>query len=258
MGWAAQNVSKHCFGIHRTSLVSTAISGQFFEWTAHSTLYGSILLGTQPIAQVLILYLAYLYGVILLALTTFSELWKKEYHQSISISGLNYLSLAIGYIVGAQSCSGLIDVLYKRLSKRHHGVGKPEYRLPVLIPGSLLVPIGLVWYGWAAQKHLHWIMPNVGGALFAAGAMYGLQCIQSYTIDVYPTYAAAASAASLSMRSLAGFAFPLFAPYLYDRLGYGWGNSVLALVALVIGLPAAIGLWYFGPWLRNRSKYAAG
>lgn len=154
------------------------VDGSQYPWC------GSILLGTQPIAQVLILYLAYLFGMILLVLTTFSNLWK-ECHQSVSISGFNYLSLAIGYIVGAQSYSGLIDVLYKRLSKRHHGVGKPEYRLPVLI--------GLVWYGWAAQKHLHWIMPNVRAALFAAGAMYGLQCVQSYSIDVYPTYAAAAS-----------------------------------------------------------------
>lgn len=193
-----------------------------------------------------------------LALATFPDVWRSKYHESISISGLNYLSLAIGYIIGTQSCSKLIDITYKRLQQRHNGIGKPEYRLPVLIPGSLLVPIGLLWYGWSAQHNLHWIMPNIGSAIFAAGVKYGLQCTQVYALDVYPTYAASASAASSSMRSLAGFAFPIFAPYMYDRLGYGWGNSVLALIAVVIGLPAAVGLWYFGPSLRRRSKYAAG
>lgn len=130
--------------------------------------------------------------------------------------------------------------MYKRLTKRHKGGAKPEYRLPVLIPGSLVVPVGLLWYGWAVQAHLHWIMPDAVVAIFAAGAMCGLQYFQSYTIDVHPTYAAAAGAASLPMRSLAGFAFPVLAPYLYDGPGYEWGNSVLALVALVVGLCCAV------------------
>lgn len=116
-------------------------------------------------------------------------------------------------------------------------MAKPEHQLSVLTPGSLVVPVELLWYGWAAQDHLHWAMPDVVAAIFA---MCGLQCIQSYTIDVYPTYAAAAGAASLPMRSLAGFAFPILAPYLYDGLGYEWGNSVLALVALVVGLCCAV------------------
>lgn len=60
------------------------------------------LLTTQFIVQVLALYSAYLYGIMFLMLFTFSRLWTEEYHQSISMSGLNYISVGIGYVVGSQ------------------------------------------------------------------------------------------------------------------------------------------------------------
>ena len=218
-----------------------------------------VLLATQPILQCLALYIAYTFGLVYLALTTFPALWTEHYHESISISGLNYLALAFGYIIGTQTCTRLLDRVYKHLKEtRGKGIGQPEYRLPLLLPGALMIPSGLVWYGWSAQKHLHWIMPDIGAAIFAVGVKFSLQCTQLYALDVYSTYAASASAGSLFLRSLAGFSFPLFAPYLYQRLGLGWGNSLLALIALVTGLPIPFLLWFYGPSLRKRSTYAAG
>ena len=38
------------------------------------------------------------------------------------------------------------------------------------------------------------------------------------------------------MRSLADFAFPLLAPPLYNALGYGWVNTLLALVCGALGV----------------------
>jgi hypothetical protein len=38
---------------------------------------------------------------------------------------------------------------------------------------------------------------------------------------------------------------------------YGWGNSVLAFVGIVLGIPAPFALWRYGPSLRQKSKYAA-
>ena len=39
-------------------------------------------------------------------------------------------------------------------------------------------------------------------------------------------------------RSLAGFGFPLFALPMYAALGYGRGDTILACVAIAIGVPA--------------------
>lgn len=46
------------------------------------------LLGTQPIVQVLAIYMAYLYGLMYLVLSTFPILWEQQYHESIGIGGL--------------------------------------------------------------------------------------------------------------------------------------------------------------------------
>jgi hypothetical protein len=77
-------------------------------------------------------------------------------------------------------------------------------------------------------------------------------------VDTYTRYAASAIGAATVLRSLAGFGFPLFATSLYERFGLGWGNSLLALLAIVIGWPSPVMLWFFGAKLRKKSPFAAG
>jgi multidrug resistance protein len=216
------------------------------------------LLGTQIIVQVLALYMAYLYGLMYLVLSTFPTLWENVYHESIGIGGLNYISLGCGFFLGTQICAPLQDRIYTALKARNDGVGKPEFRVPLMIPGAILVPVGLFWYGWTAEKQAHWILPNIGTAIFAAGVITGFQCTQTYIVDSYTRYAASAVGAATVLRSLAGFGFPLFAPYMYASLGYGWGNSLLGFLAVGLGWPAPILLWVYGERLRKRSTFAAG
>ena len=216
------------------------------------------LLGTQPIVQVLALYMAYIYGLTYLVLSTFPRLWTERYHESIGIGGLNYLSLAIGFFVAAQICGPASDRIYRRLKGRNGDVGKPEFRIPLLLPGSMLIPCGLFLYGWSAQYHVHWIVPNIGAVIFSGGTIIGFQVVQTYIVDAYTTYAASAIGAVTVLRSLAGFGFPLFAPYMYNALDDGWGNSLLGFLAIGIGLPAPFLLWFYGQKLREKSPFAAG
>ena len=44
--------------------------------------------------------------------------------------------------------------------------------------------------------------------------------------------------------------------YRYGALGYGWGNSVLALVSIVGGFGGPLALWKYGRWLRAKSPFA--
>ncbi len=50
----------------------------------------------------------------------------------------------------------------------------------------------------------------------------------------------AALAAVTFLRSLAGFGFPLFAPAMYNALGYGKGDTILACFAIAVGVPAYV------------------
>jgi multidrug resistance protein len=67
------------------------------------------LLGTQPIIQALALYMAYLYGLMYLVLSTFPILWEGTYGESVGVGGLNYISLGLGFFLGAQVCAPLQD-----------------------------------------------------------------------------------------------------------------------------------------------------
>ncbi|KAJ5118393.1 hypothetical protein N7526_010030 [Penicillium atrosanguineum] len=218
------------------------------------------LLLTQPIVQCLACYMAYLYGIMYLVLSTFPTLWTSPeyYNESIGIGGLNYISLGLGFWAGSQICAPLNDRIYRGLKARNDNVGRPEFRVPLLIVGAVLIPTGLFIYGWTAQEHCHWIAPNIGAFLLGMGTIVSFQCMQTYMVDTYTRFAASALAAGSFLRSVAGFGFPLFAPYMYDKLHYGWGNSVLAFIALGFGIPAPIFLWKYGEALRKKSTYAAG
>ena len=216
------------------------------------------MLATQPIVQLIAVYMAYLFGLFYLILATFPRLWESVYGENVGIGGLNYLSLGIGFAIGAQSAARINDKIYLRLKHRNNGVARPEFRLPAMFVGSVVLPVGLFWYGWSAQAQVHWIMPNIGIAIFSTGSIICVQCMQTYIIDSYTRFAASAMAAAVVLRSLAGFGFPLFAPAMYNALEYGWGNSVLAFAAIAIGLPAPYLFWHYGEKLRSVSRFAAG
>lgn len=204
--------------------------------------------------------MAYLYGLVYLVISSFSELFTSPdyYNESTQIAGLNYIAMAVGYGLGSQFTSRFNDWLYRRLKKKNGGKGVPEFRIPVMIPCAFLLPVGFFWYGWSAEARLLWIMPDIGAVFLAAAMICGYQAIQTYVIDSYTKYAASAVASVTFLRSIAGFAFPLFAPQLYGQFGYGWGNSILAFIGIGIGVPAPWLFWKYGARLRAKSQYAAG
>ncbi|KAH0838843.1 MFS polyamine transporter [Lanmaoa asiatica] len=163
----------------------------------------------EPIIQLLGLYMAYLYGLLYLFLTTIPSIFEGVYQQSVGISGLHYIALGFGLTGASQLNARTLDKVYVYLKNKRGGVGKPEFRLRLLITG------------WAVQVHTHWIVPDI-----------------TYVVDAFTLYAASAMAAVSCLRSLAGCGFPLFAPAMYSALGFGKGNTVLAVIGIVIGCPA--------------------
>ncbi|KAK3114398.1 hypothetical protein LTR53_007323 [Teratosphaeriaceae sp. CCFEE 6253] len=224
-----------------------------------------ILLFTQPIVQLLALYIGYVYGVLYLVLASFPTLWtgKRDanppgYGENSAIGGLNYISLGLGFYLGTQIAAKTADKIYKSLKAKNGGVGRSEFRVPLMFPGAVMVPVGLLIYGWTAEYHTFWLVPNIGTMIFAAGNQLVFQNCQTYIVDSYTRFAASAIAATTVLRSLGGFAFPLFAQAMYQALGYGWGNTTLAFAGIAIGLPAPCILWWYGEKLRKKSKFAAG
>ncbi|CCM02926.1 uncharacterized protein FIBRA_05040 [Fibroporia radiculosa] len=210
----------------------------------------------EPIIQLFGVYMAFVYGTLYLYLTTIGGIFEGIYHEDVGISGLNYIALGIGLSGVSQINARMIDKIYKYLCDRNGGVGRPEFRLPPMIPGTILLPIGLFITGWTAEAHTHWIGPDIGIVVVGAGMILNFQCIQTYVIDTFTLYAASALAAVTFLRSCAGFGFPLFAPAMFNALGYGKGDTVLAVIAIAIGCPAPYLFWKYGERIRAASRYA--
>lgn len=127
-----------------------------------------------------------------------------------------------------------------------------------MIPVSFLVPVGMLSYGWAAEMHLHWILPDIGMFITAFGLIIPSQCIQAYILDCYPVYAASAIASLTVLRSAAGCIFPLIGPLLFRHFGYGYASTLLAGIAIAVGCVPPLILRHMGPKLREKSPYGAG
>jgi hypothetical protein len=125
----------------------------------------------SPIVSLLSLHLSLVYGLLYLLFTTFTTVFEGVYGFSTGSVGLTFLGLGVGTIIGVVVIGGTADKIYMYYEKRNNGVGKPEFRLPVMVVTSLFVPIGLFWYGWSAEAHAHFIVPILGTVFIAFGMM---------------------------------------------------------------------------------------
>lgn len=206
----------------------------------------------SPIVLALSIYMAVVYGYLYLLFTTLTPVYEGLYHFSNGIVGLTFLGIGLGSMLGLVIFGILSDRLLKILTARS-GTGemKPEYRLPPLIPGSIFIPIGLFWYGWSVEKHIHWIMGIIGTMWVGFGMLASFMSISTYLTDSFPRHAASAMAANTVLRSLVGAFLPLAGPKMYATLGYGWGSSLLAFIALLIS-PVAYIFYRYGEQIRKR------
>ena len=139
------------------------------------------------------------------------------------------------------------------MTKENGGVYEPEMRLPFCLFFALLMPITFFWYGWAADKQTHWIVPVIGLFPFGFGILGVWQPIQAYLIDAYLPFAASALAAFTVLRSVVAAFLPLAGPKLFASLGLGWGNSLLGFICTAL-IPVPLLVYKFGGRLRKAQK----
>lgn len=123
----------------------------------------------SPIVQLVSLYMAVTYAYIYLLFTTFSTVYTTQYNFSAGSVGLSFIGIGAGALLGQ-----LVTTYFGNLIAHKHmakGDFKPEHRLPMMIPGAIMIPAGLFWYGWTAETKAHWILPILGTGLVGFGMM---------------------------------------------------------------------------------------
>lgn len=208
-----------------------------------------LFLTLNPVVLLLSIYLAFTYGFMYLILTEFPSLWSNKYHFAPGIAGLMYLGYAIGMIVGVFFWTSLINWRCDRNTEK--GSFKLEDRLFWLPFATVVLAGGMFWYGWSAQALLPWPMPCVGIGIFSFALFCVFQSVQSYVVSLNARLAGSAISSCVLFRSILGGTFPLFGRAMYNHLGYGWASTVVALLAIVLGVPWPIGIYVYGPRLRR-------
>jgi MFS family permease len=237
----------------------TAVPGRLSKQARKSQLKKDLLrplhiLIHRPIIWPISLVGTLAFGVYSLMLSSYAMLWVEKYQQTELTSSLHYISIALGSTIAGQIGSRVLDRIYRVMSHRNQNDGLPEYRVPYLTSGMLLMPVGLLCYGWSAEYKLPWILVDIGALIFTLGSFVASQAVTAYQLDEFAEFGASASAASRVVSYVFAFLYPIFAPPVYGKLGYGWGNSTLSLMVITLGFPVSWVLWSWGARLRASGK----
>ncbi len=279
------------------------------------------LLFFHPMVYGLGIYLSFMNGFLYLMIVIFPKVWMFKYNFKTGISGLMFLSMGVGFIIGLVFWTWAIDYTVNKqinaakakheatinkkvvipddadeknstdannnnttdtndsnvtegnkkgssdagandfaanpatttvdINSIHTTYFKPEFRLQTLLYGGIVGPASLMIFGWCVEKKVHWIVPSIFAAIFATAVVNTFQVINNYLIDMNPRFSASAVAAGTVFRSLFGFTFPLFAPKMYENLGYDWGNTMFFFIGIVLGVPYPVFAYFKGEKLRE-------
>jgi MFS family permease len=208
----------------------------------------------QPIVLIMSLYQAIIFGTTYSIYTNMQDIYSKlPYGFNSEQIGLLYLGPGLGFLTAVLFLVPRIDTIYNKLTASNNGKALPEYRLPLANVGSVLIPLSLFAFAWLveARDRVHWFATIVPTFFYGVGQVTVFNTVQNYYIDSFSKYAASAIAAGSFFRSLLGGVVPLFAPQLFEGLGYGWGISIFAFASLAIA-PSPLLFYYFGGKLRER------
>lgn len=210
----------------------------------------------SPILIMTTTYMSTTYALVSLIMATLTESMESTYPGTFTSGsiGLTFLSLAIGNTVSLIFYSFTSDRYVIHQKETKGDAFKPESRLVHLILAAVILPAGFIIYGWTLDYHVQYIVPLVGTCL--AGFSMTLSAIpaETYVVDTYEIHGASAIAAGVIFRAIAGAFLPLIGPALYDSIGQGWGNTVLAFIAAAF-IPPLGALMIYGDWFRSKERF---
>ncbi|TEY46284.1 hypothetical protein BOTCAL_0317g00040 [Botryotinia calthae] len=207
----------------------------------------------SPIVFIISFFTALVYGISYVILTTLTPILEDNYGLGQGPVGLAFLGRAAGNVI-AMLLYAMVSDRYIKYKKSQEGHLKPKHRLPLMLLGAIVLPIGLFLYGWSAEKHVHWIVPIIGTAIVGFSFILSILPTENYLVDVHELHAASAVAVCCILRALFTATLPLVGPPLYNRLGLGWGNPLLAFICIAF-LPALAALMIYGERMRKNSRF---
>lgn len=177
------------------------------------------------------------------------------YGFSTAILGLLYLPPSLGYVVASMLGGRWIDYIMAREAQkagRYDGDGKliflPEDRMREnMWLAATLYPGALIWYGWAAQYGLPWIVPCIANFFFGCGSMLVFGAVTTTLTEFMPHRSSSGVAVNNFVRNIFSCVGGVVAQPLLDVMGNGWLCTTIGLFAWVTSNLAILALRRRGP-----------
>ncbi|PMD23913.1 MFS general substrate transporter [Hyaloscypha hepaticicola] len=213
-----------------------------------------IMLSREPILLLITIYMALIYGILYLFFEAYPISFQEERGWNQGVGALPFLGIMVGVLFGGVTITIITKTRFARKMEKHGRV-IPEERLPPMILGSVILPIGLFWFAWTSSPHITWVPQVLAGIPIGWGILMIFLQGLNYIIDVYMWHANSAIAANTLIRSLAGGGFPLFATAMYHNLGVNWATSLLGFLCIAM-IPAPVSFYIYGAKIRKMSKFS--
>ncbi|KAI1456591.1 MFS general substrate transporter [Annulohypoxylon moriforme] len=177
--------------------------------------------------------------------------------------GLLYLAPTLGYAVASLLGGRWIDYIMHREAKkaqRYDADGKlkylPEDRMKENIwLAASLYPAGMIWYGWTADKGIHWIVPSIANFFFGIGSMLVFGAVTTMLTEFTPGHSSSGVAINNFVRNILSCTGAIVTQPLINALSIGWTCTMVGLFAWVVGNVAILALKTQGPrWRVNMDK----
>ncbi|KAF2724072.1 MFS general substrate transporter [Polychaeton citri CBS 116435] len=209
----------------------------------------------EPILVVMTVYISLVYGILYLTFASFPMAFSEIRGWKPGVAALPF----IGVMLGNLFANGMIVVetrtRFEKTVARNNGVVVPEQRLPLMMVGSIVLMVGLFWFGWCSHNGTSWAPQVISTFFIGAGIQWVFIPGLIYLTDVYLFESNSALAANALARSLLAAGFTMFSIQLFRNLGVDWGMSLLGFLCLAL-MPFPVLFWFKGKQIRSYSKFA--
>ncbi|KAJ5650918.1 uncharacterized protein N7484_004641 [Penicillium longicatenatum] len=183
---------------------------------------------------------------------------EKEYGFGAVAQGLFFFGPLIGAVIGEQLAGPGSDWIMKR-ERRRAAVAinnRPEYlerRLIVGLPGAVMAVAGILIFGLTLQNHTHWIGPCIGFGVANFGLQLATTPLKTYCVDCLSSHSGSVLQLINAIRQIISFTVPFWSPELADRLGYGLGYGIEAIILATIFTGCLLVLYCGASWRKSLS-----
>ncbi|KAI9292828.1 MFS general substrate transporter [Neoconidiobolus thromboides FSU 785] len=206
-----------------------------------------------PIVIIGCLCIAITFGSFFAVEASMSRVFPITYNLTPSQSGLTFIPLGVGCILGNFIGGKLSDMSYQKFKAVNDGNDpKPEVRLYGLWTGSLIEGAGLLMTAWFVTYKLHLASALTAGVLIGIGNTISLIACTSYLVDNFADESA--SIASCFGAFQLGFSAVLSAVngIVLENLTFGGGITLYACLCFCVTIVLFV-LFYTGEAIRKRT-----